>query len=219
MHLPNRVAPDGSLHEHPARGMLTGNRGIVHDPDTRKPNGRRWSTISWICCALTWKGRRREVWGRNRTGPRGATAGWSELFFLDEVSALAAGHRPCFACRREAAETFLACFDAANGLSGRDIRARDRLLHASRRLSSKHAPQRLSAIDLPGLPDGTIVQGGGKFLALKDRRALPWDFSGYGSPASLGELARGPVELVTPRPAMLALRAGYKPQWHLSAEV
>jgi len=217
MPLQNRVAPDGSLHEDAARGLFTGNRGIIHDPDTKSLTGRRWTTHSWICCSLDYKGVPRQVWGRNFKGRDGPAAGWTELFFLDEATALAAGHRPCFTCRREAAGRFIACYDAANGFSGSGIAKRDALLHAQRRFSAKAPLQRLSAIDLPGLPDGTMVEAGGVFHVLKGRRALRWHFEGYGKPAGLGELARFPVTLVTPRSVVLALRAGYAPVFHLSA--
>ena len=90
MTLPNRVNPFGGLFADPARGTFTGNRGVIHDPETRTPTGRRWSRKAWICCALTYQDRKRDVWGRN--GP-GGSAGWTELFFADEVTALAAGHR------------------------------------------------------------------------------------------------------------------------------
>lgn len=211
MALPNRVAPDGTLHAVPARGLFTGNRGIIHDPATRAPNGRRWTTPAWICCALDWKGARREVWGRNRDGGK---AGWSQLFFLDEVTALAAGHRPCFHCRREAATAFMACYDAGNGLSGRDAGARDAILHAERRLSSREPPQPVAAVDLAELPEGTMVEAGGNFFAMRKGRALRWDFSGYGAP---GETGRAPVVLVTPRSVVQALRRGYRPVWHATA--
>lgn len=215
MPLRNRVAPDGSLQVSPARGLFTGNRGVIHDPQTATLTGRRWTTKAWICCSLEYKDVRRDVWGRNGRNP--GSAGWTELFFLDEVTALAAGHRPCFACRREAARAFAKSFDAANGLADGSAPARDAILHASRRLSSTQPPQRLSAIDLPGLPDGTMVESGGRFFALRERRALPWEFAGYGKAVGLGDLVRAPVSLVTPRSVMLALRHGYRPVWHPSA--
>jgi len=93
MPLQNRVTPFGDIIATPARGMFTGNRGIIHDPATRTLLRRRWTTKSWIVCACEWKGIRRDVMGGRS---------WTELFFLDEATALAAGHRPCFLCRREA---------------------------------------------------------------------------------------------------------------------
>jgi hypothetical protein len=112
--LQNRVDPFGEIHAVEWRGMFTGNRGVIHDPDAKTLLGRRWTTKAWIICACQYKGRRREPMGRNT--PSGG-AGWTELFFLDEVTALAAGHRPCFDCRREAAKEFVRCYGEAFGMA------------------------------------------------------------------------------------------------------
>ena len=93
MALRNRVTPFGDIIATPARGMLTGNRGIIHDPELRQllPN-RRWSSKAWIYCLCDFQNRKRDVFGYNG---RNGSAGWTNLFFLDEATALAAGHRPC----------------------------------------------------------------------------------------------------------------------------
>jgi hypothetical protein len=91
MPLQNRVTPFGEIVAIVQRGLFTGNRGIIHDPATRTLLRRRWTTRAWITCVCDFKGRRREVMARRS---------WTELFFLDEATALAAGHRPCFYCRR-----------------------------------------------------------------------------------------------------------------------
>ncbi len=83
--LSNRVTPLGELVADPARGMVMGNRGHLHD-DARRLTGRGWTTRAWVCCRLEFGGRRREVIAPGR---------YTELFFLDEATALAAGHRPC----------------------------------------------------------------------------------------------------------------------------
>src|SRR5215469_6053017 len=93
--LQNRVTPFGAVVAIPQRGLFTGNRGIIHDPATKMLLSRRWATKAWLICVLDYKGRRRTAMG-GRT--------WTELFFLDEAVALAAGHRPCFCCRRQRAE-------------------------------------------------------------------------------------------------------------------
>src|SRR6202051_1478894 len=93
MHLQNRVTPFGDIVAIPQRGIFTGNRGIIHDPATRTLLKRRWATNAWLTCLCEFEGRRRAVMARRS---------WTELFFLDEAVALAAGHRPCFFCRREA---------------------------------------------------------------------------------------------------------------------
>lgn len=105
MTLQNRVLPTGQIVAHPARGTFTGNRGILHRDD-RTLGQRRWTHKAWICCTLDWQGRRRPVMtGRS----------WTELFFLDEAVALAAGHRPCARCRRADHARFRAAWVAAFG--------------------------------------------------------------------------------------------------------
>jgi hypothetical protein len=211
MALQNRVAPDGSLHSAEARGTLTGNRGIIHDPDTKLPIGRRWTTKAWIACALEWKGVRRDVWGRNRQG----RPGWSELFFLDEVTALAAGHRPCFACRRADAKRFAEAFAIGNELSRLDAPGMDEILHCERRLSSQQPPRAIAPGTAAGLPEGAMIASGDRFFAVRGAQALPWSFKGYGAPVAPAGLS-GAI-LVTPLCVVAALDAGYRPQWHLSA--
>src|SRR3954468_15640855 len=121
--LQNRVDAFGELFATAARGLFMGNRGGRFHTDDRKLTGRRWASRQWICCVLRFKNRQRDVWGRYYT----------ELFFLDEVTALAAGHRPCFECRRAEAMAFAAAFAKGQGLSS-PLRApeMDRLLHAER---------------------------------------------------------------------------------------
>ena len=96
MALQNRVDPFGELIATPARGMFFGNRGGRFHRDDRTLGRRRWASRQWICCVLQFKNRRHDVWGQ----------GFTDLFFLDEVTALAAGHRPCFECRRADAKEF-----------------------------------------------------------------------------------------------------------------
>jgi hypothetical protein len=99
MPLQNRVTPFGDIVATAQRGLFTGNRGIIHDPATKTLLKKRWATKAWLVCVLDYKGRRREVMSRRS---------WTELFFLDEAVALAAGHRPCFFCRHRSAEPFRA---------------------------------------------------------------------------------------------------------------
>jgi hypothetical protein len=87
MPLQNRVTPFGDIVAIAQRGLFTGNRGIIHDPATKTLLKKRWATKAWLICVCDYKGRRREVMGGRS---------WTELFFLDEAVALAAGHRPCF---------------------------------------------------------------------------------------------------------------------------
>lgn len=197
MPLQNRVDPFGAIHAVEARGLFTGNRGVIHEPDTKALLSRRWTTKAWIVCDLVNpRGTRREPMGRN--APSGG-AGWTELFFLDEVTALAAGHRPCFYCRREAATRFQRCFGAVNAP------AMDAMLHR----------ERLGALPAAAanLPDGAMIGTGDVAYAVRTGRALRWSFAGYGGPEPLPTAAR----LLTPPSTMTALRAGYRPIWHRSA--
>ena len=99
MPLQNRVNPFGELCAFSARGLFMGNRGGRFHTDAKTLTARRWASRQWICCVLDFKGRRRDVWGRFYT----------ELFFLDEPTAFAAGHRPCFECRRKDAQLSTSC--------------------------------------------------------------------------------------------------------------
>ena len=209
MPLRNRVDPSGEIHADPARGMFTGNRGVIHDPATKTLLSRRWTTKAWIGCLCDFRGRRREVMGRN--APSGG-AGWTELFFLDEVTALAAGHRPCFYCRRRAAKEFARCFATARGLPTVTAPEMDAVLHRQRCASGGAF---VDVGDVRSLPDGTMVASAGKYLAVRDGRLLEWYFEGYrvATPAPETMAAR----LLTPPATVATLNAGYQPIWHGSA--
>jgi hypothetical protein len=125
MALQNRVTPFNTLEADPARGMLTGNRGILHDADKRVGKST-WKHKRWITCVLRFKGIRRELMVPHQ---------YTHLFFLDEAVSLAAGHRPCKECRREDYERFVQAWTAANGLAvGDKVKADaiDAELHDSR---------------------------------------------------------------------------------------
>jgi hypothetical protein len=213
MALQNRVDPAGDLFTAETRGMFTGNRGIIHDPTTKTLTGKRWTTPAWICCALSYKGRKRDVWGLN--GRKGR-AGWTELFFLDEVTALAAGHRPWFTCRREDAKAFKAAWVSGNRGKA-DALSMNRALHAERLHSRSTAPETIDHEMLGKLPDGTIVLAGATFYALKDGQGLPWGFGEYAAPLPFESMKINPIVVVTPRSVIRCLDEGYKPKWHSSA--
>src|SRR5271167_4206989 len=121
--LQNRVDPFGELHAVAERGGMMGNRGGRLHRDDRTLSGSRWKTKHWLICVCEFKGRRRDVWGRYYT----------ELFFLDEPTALAAGHRPCFECRRKDAEAFAEAWRKAHRLSARPYADdMDLVLHGER---------------------------------------------------------------------------------------
>src|SRR5579872_3024827 len=149
MPLQNRVTPIGNIIATSDRGMFTGNRGIIHDPETRTLLKKRWSTHAWLTCVLEFRGRRRKVMGGRS---------WTELFFLDEATAFAAGHRPCFYCRREDANRFRAAWEAGNGAGDVLAPDMDAVLHRERFASSKK-PHPLP-MTFEKLPDGTMVRDG-----------------------------------------------------------
>jgi hypothetical protein len=209
MPLQNRVDPFGDIHAVDARGLFTGNRGIIHDPATKTLLKKRWTTKAWIICSCEYKGQRREVMGRN--GPNGG-AGWTELFFLDEVTALAAGHRPCFLCRREAAKEFAACFAKGNELSSITAPEIDRRLHGERRASSGMV-HRLTPEDAWKLPDGTMVEQAGLPLAVLGEWLVPWFNQGYGRICSRTGVEQADTFLLTPPSTVAAIRSGYRPIW------
>src|SRR3989475_7713436 len=146
MPLQNRVTPLGDIIATPHRGIFTGNRGIIHDPAT-KALTRRWASQVWLTCVCEFKGRRRQMMGGRS---------WTELFFLDEATALAAGHRPCFFCRRERANAFRAAWAEGNHSALPRAAEIDAALHRER-LSGRN--KRLHALPAPPaeLPDGTMI--------------------------------------------------------------
>ena len=216
MPLQNRVDPFGQIHAVAERGMFTGNRGIIHDPETRTLLKKRWALQAWIICVCEFNSRKREPMGRNRPGgPNGiGKPGWTELFFMDEVTALAAGHRPCFFCQRERAKDFVARFGAAFGITEPRAPAIDKRLHKERWASGGKG-KALSLGDLGELPDGAMIAAGGKPYALKGGRLLPWSFGGYGNAGNSSEFKLD-MRLLTPLTTVEVLKQGYKPVWHPS---
>src|SRR5580700_1822750 len=144
--LQNRVTPFGDVVAIAQRGLFIGNRGIIHDPATKTLLGRRWTTKAWLVCVLDYKGRHREVMG-GRT--------WTELFFLDEAVALAAGHRPCFFCRRRDAEAFRAAWARAREVNVPLAGEMDTVLHAERLDRGQKRMHELPA-SWDELPDGSV---------------------------------------------------------------
>ncbi len=213
MPLQNRVDPFGDLHAVAERGLFTGNRGIIHDPATKSLLKKRWSTKAWIICVCDFQDRRREPMGRNRPG---GMVGWTELFFLDEVTALAAGHRPCFYCRRTKANEFARCLGKTFGkaeMRAPDIDAR---LHAERLASGG----RMVELDRHGvglLPDGVVIFDGRYDYAIRGGKALRWSFGGYEEAKDFDALGAHEMCIVTPATTIAALSHGYRPVWHKSA--
>jgi hypothetical protein len=203
MPLQNRVDPFGELFADSSRGLFLGNRGGRFHTDNRTLMRRRWVSRTWICCVLEFKNRHRDVWGTSYT----------ELFFLDEVTALAAGHRPCFECRRKDAVAFAASWQQAFKLRAPPrAGAMDAVLHRER--LDGHGKRRHRRV-LDALPDGAVVALEEGAFAVRGGMLLRWTPSGY---TACRRRPRGrTVDVLTP-PAMLAvLAAGYSPQWHPSA--
>ena len=211
MPLQNRVLPTGEIVALPLRGLFTGNRGIIHDPETKTLLARRWSSKAWIICVCEFQGRRRDVM---------ATRSWTELFFLDEATAMAAGHRPCFYCRRPAATAFAAAWARAHHppherqprASAKEI---DAVLHQQRLQDGAPRRHPLPAA-LPALPDGAMVLAptSGTSFVIVQGRALQWHPDGY-RPASPIDAAE--LQLLTPPATLRAFAAGYRPVLHPSA--
>jgi len=132
------------------------------------------------------------------------------------VTALAAGHRPCFYCRREQAADFRRRFGQAFGVDEPRSPMLDERLHEER-LASGGKPAVLGAADLAGLPDGSMFADGDAAYALRGGKALRWSFSGYGEPAGLDRFDGRDLRLITPPTTVAVLRQGFRPVWHPSA--
>jgi len=202
MPLQNRVTPAGDIIATAHRGMFTGNRGIIHDPAT-KTLTRRWASQAWLTCVCEFRGRRRQVMGGRS---------WTELFFLDEATAFAAGHRPCFFCRRDDANRFRAAWEAGNGVTQLRAREIDAVLHRER-LSGRSKRLHPLPMPLPQLPDGAMLQAADESFVIVQGRALQW------SPAGYRAADKGPRDatLLTPPSTLRAMSAGYRPVLHPSA--
>jgi len=193
--LQNRVDPFGSLHAVAARGALMGNRGGRFHDDARRLGRRRFASRRWIACECGFRGRRRDVWG----------AGYTALFFLDETTALAAGHRPCFECRRGDAARFAQAFGEDRPATADEM---DRRLDAERRMGRD---KRKHPILINDLPDAAMIAQGADAFAVWGDLLLPWSFEGYGTP--LPRPRGGTAEALTPPSILRALTRGYQPRW------
>jgi hypothetical protein len=203
--LQNRVTPFGDIIATPERGTFTGNRGCIHRRDRKELTGQRWTTTRWITCLLEFQGRRRELMSPGL---------WTELFFLDEPTALAAGHRPCAFCRRPDYSRFMAAWAAGNPElvgTGRRLRAEtvDAVLHRERVGPQK---QKLTfEAPLADLPDATMVVRQDESTTawlLRDGHLHRWSPGGYTQTTTADPSER--VAVLTPRSTANALTAGYQ---------
>jgi hypothetical protein len=199
--LQNRVTPFGDVVELPGRGTMMGNRGILHDD--RRRIVRAWQVKRWIACVLEFRGRQRDVMTPHR---------YTELFFLDEATAFAAGHRPCRECRyadyRQFQELWIACHGAPANADAMDL-----TLHADRLDGKKKRTYRAA---IATLPDGTYVAIERRPWLIWGARLYAWSDSGYSEHRERPR--RGDIEVLTPRSAVAILVAGYRPVIHPSAE-
>jgi hypothetical protein len=205
----NRVTPFGEIVAVPERGTMMGNRGILHDAEGRVR--RPWQVKRWLLCVLEFRGRHRTVMTPNR---------YTELFFLDEATGLAAGHRPCAECRHARFLAFRDAWAAGNqpiigtGRIGADLI--DDRLHAER--VGPGRSKRTDRANIDDLPDGVFVtlggEGEGACLILGDE-LLAW------APGRYRERRRRPkgevVSVLTPASTVNAIRSGFVPELHPSA--
>jgi hypothetical protein len=204
MPLQSRVNPFGEIFADPALGLFMGNRGGRIHSGERTLTSRRWTSRAWICCVLDFKGRHRSVWGDSYT----------ELFFLDEPTALAAGHRPCFECRRRDANDF-----AGRWRQSQQLAARPRAVEMDQRLHTERLDgrdKRSHAAPFSDLPDGAFVVVDGRAFAVRGKALLYWTPDGYA--ARRPRPRSGTAELLTPPAIAAVLAAGYQPRWHPSVE-
>jgi hypothetical protein len=203
MPLQNRVDAFGDLIAVEVRGTVLGNRGGRFHRDDRTLGKRRHVSRQWICCRLEFNGRHRDVWGKCYT----------ELFFLDEVTAFSAGHRPCFECRRKDAEAFAALWPYRTAPDRRPRAAEMDLSLQSERLDGRLKREHPMRID--ELPDGTMIAVDGFAWAVCGKNLLRWSFTGYWEKRSRPVGSK--VSVLTPPSIVAVLRAGYVPQWHPTA--
>jgi hypothetical protein len=201
--LRNRVTPAGELIATEHRGTMYGNRGVLHNDDLVLV--RRHQVSRWLVCVLEFRGRRRQIMQPRR---------YTELFFLDEAVALAAGHRPCAECRHADYQSFRTAWTAALALRAKppanDI---DRALHAQR--SPVDGVRVTYPALLRDLPDGVFIVWKDESWLVRDGELHLWTPAGYTARRPLFD---GPAAVLTPRSTVDAIRMGYRPAIHQSAD-
>lgn len=206
MPLQNRVTPTGDIIAHEARGLFMGNRGCLHDEARRIV--RPYATKLWITCRLAFKERRRKLMRPGR---------YTELFFLDEAVALAAGHRPCAECRREDYRRWQEYWSIAHGGDRPGAPELDAALQAAR-IDGKSRRQWTFEASLGDLPDGVVVRShpdATPQLVLGEQ-LFSYDPAGWHDPAPRPAPATK-VTVLTPRPSVGVLAAGFRPAVHPTA--
>lgn len=209
MPLQNRVDPWGNLHADTSRaGTMMGNRGILHDQ--HRTIVRRWAGKSWVACDPSFKGIDRK--------PLFQVGRYSELFFLDEATAYAAGHRPCAYCHRERFNAFKHAWIDAHGAGSSPppagIKEIDARLHQER--TSRNGEKLTYSSTLGSVPEGTIIEADGTALLLHGQKWLRWSFAGY-TPA-VAPPADAIVKVLTPKSIVKLYERGLRPRVHSSAD-
>ena len=208
MPLQNRVNPFGDIVSVSARGTLMGNRGIIHDAKTKTLLTRRWQHQAWICCVLSFKGYQHPIMG---------SSAYTELFFLDEATALAAGHRPCAYCRRADFNAFKKAWIKAKQL-GNDISLTapgiDRTLHRERVTRKREKIMHVARVD--DLPNGVMMVQSSRAVLISGDTVLPW--TPYGYEEALPRPSKVRVSVLTPRSTVQVIAAGYVPMVHASGQ-
>jgi hypothetical protein len=182
----------------PERGLVFGNRGCLHD-DTGAIH-RHYATKRWIACRLEFRGRRR--------APLTAPGRYTELFFLDDATALAAGHRPCAECRRADYNRLADAWSSELHRGKPDADSVDAQLH-SERLDAATKERRFHAMPYASLPDATFVLDAGHPCLVLGRALLPWSPAGYGSPRQ--RPTSGSATVITPPSLVAVLQLGWAP--------
>ena len=207
MPLQNRIDPWGDLVAIKARGEFLGNRGILHDDD--KNIVKPWAHKNWVTCELSFKGIKRELFGPNS---------YSELFFLDEATALAAGHRPCAHCRRQRYNEFKRFWGIAIGLldidtasvSSQEI---DKRLHSER--ASRSREKILFNEKISEVPEGALIALGDEVYLVWGGHIHKWSHHGYSSAQQLPSNNQV-VQVITPQTIVQMYKVGFKPLVHAS---
>ncbi len=209
MPLNNRVDPSGHLHAISARGSLMGNRGNLCKPGEDGPDIVRYANGKrWIICVTHY---------RYETLPLATLNNNTQLFFLDEATALAAGHRPCARCRREAYQNYLAAWIKAHPeVQAVDADAMDHVLHGQRNLAV--GQNRSHAMQLAQVPDGSIVRWLHQPTLVFSGWLQQWSFAGYSPIQKISRTAKAAeVPVLTPASSVAVLAAGYVPDVHATA--
>lgn len=191
----NQVDPHSQLHAVSARGIFMGNRGCLHNNVPEVVS--QWKNLPWITCTLSYTGPKRKLMRPNH---------YTELFFLDEPTSYAAGHRPCAQCRRPAYNQFkkvwASVFPQQQDLSANAI---DNLLHAAR-LNADDS-QRTWRANLADLPDGSMIEYAGDCVLLWHGEQWRWSFTGY-TQLLLPIAGNVEVTVLTPEPLARLFAAG-----------